>query len=181
VSAPAKRGRGKAPTSPSRVRHAERVAQALAMRIEGASTPQIAAALGISRSGAWRLLDGALAKLSAEIRDETEQLRAIQHARLERAVADVTPKAEAGDMSAYRVLVRLLEAEARLLGLNLEQPPAGEMVASIEILYSTPSQRGEVVDGEFTEVAPPALGSGEAADPDEGDDEAEDGDGGGGE
>jgi hypothetical protein len=150
------------PTSARRVQRRERQARALELRIAGASTSQIAKVLGVNRTTAWRLINRALGELVEEVKERAEQLRAIQAARIEADLADLWPRARAGDMAAYRVIVRLYERQGRLLGLDLGQPPEVEAEMTFNVLFAPPSARGapaaETIDGEVVEEPTPDVG-----------------------
>lgn len=155
------------PTSPARLRHAERKAKALEMRMGGASSPQIAAALGISRTTAWKLVSESLAETKHLIAERTEELRALEHARYERYIASLAPLALDGDIAAHRALVRWHERLAKLLDLDLGQ---GETSAENNwtIIATPPWMRDEqetVEAAEWTEGRPdedrPQIESGE--------------------
>jgi DNA-binding CsgD family transcriptional regulator len=151
-----------APTAASRVRHADRKAQALAMRIEGASSPEIARALNVSRQTAWRLISGALAERKAEIAERTEELRAIEHERYEQYIEKLRPMALAGDLGAHRALLRWHERLAKLLNLDLREDDvstAPRFVVNVGIPEMP--EPPETVDGTFEEI--PAIGPGAAA------------------
>lgn len=93
--------------------------RALDLRLAGATFQQIAEALGYAnRSSARRAFERAL---EAEIRigaEARETLRAEQAARLERLLRSAWPAAVRGDAKARGDVIRLLERQARLLGLD---------------------------------------------------------------
>jgi transposase len=153
----------KAPTSPTRVRRADRQARALALRVEGRSSVEIAAELGVSRVTAWRLVSEALAARREEIADRTEELRAIEHERIEEYIGQLRPRALAGDMAAHRALLRWHERLARLLDLDLRREEREEDV-TFNVIFATPAERSspggaETIDGEIVE--PLGLTAGE--------------------
>ncbi len=163
-----RRSGGRAPTSPARVRRAERQATALAMRLDGASSPDIARALGVSRTTAWRLIDDALRARREEIAERTEALRAIEHERIEQYIGQLRPLALAGDLGAHRALLRWHERLARLLDLDLQRELV-QVVPEIHVNFAVPplpAEAPETVDAEPVELA--ALEAGEV---DEGDGE----------
>jgi len=158
----------KAPTSPTRVRRADRQARALALRIGGRSSVEIATELGVSRVTAWRLVSEALAARREEITERTAELRAIEHERIEQYIAHLRPLALAGDMAAHRALLRWHERLARLLDLDLRREEQVEP-PQINVIFATPAERaaggaevGGVIDLPMDEVA--EIGSGDEAD-----------------
>lgn len=136
--------RGTAPTSPSRVRRAGRQAEALRLRIEGASSVEIAAALGVSRVTAWRLVSAALADLKAEIDESSETLRAIEAGRLNAITEILWPRVLDGDLKAIDRVLRARESFRRLTGLDLvhepvtQGPPATYVLASGDVSLVPP-------------------------------------------
>lgn len=165
MSGPPAKRRGRAETSPARVRHADRVAQALRLRIAGHSSPEIGRQLGVSRETAWKLIREALTARREEIAERTEELRAIEHERIEEYIAQLRPRALAGDMAAHRALLRWHERLARLLDLDLQREEIVPDV-KIEVLFESPDRRESreaPVDAEFEEVLPRELGVGDVA------------------
>ncbi len=151
--------------------------RALELRIAGASSPRIAAVLGISRSQVWRLLSGALADRQDEIGEKTELLRAIEAERIEGYIAQLRPLALAGDLAAHRALLRWHERLARLLALDLDREvEEGQEPVVIRIEMRLPGDRGEppeppdvIEDAQFEEITPAEIEAGEAdALPDDG-------------
>jgi hypothetical protein len=107
---------GQSKTSQSAFAAAERARQACDLRIAGATLPQIAAALGYAdASGAHRAITRALDRLPSEA---DEELRQIQHLRIEAAIMAMWPKIQRGEERSILALVRLLQRESRLYGLD---------------------------------------------------------------
>ena len=148
-------GRGKAPTSPSRLRRVDRQARALAMRVDGASSPVIAAALGVSRGTAWRLISEALQVRKEEATERTEELRALEHERYEGYIAQLRPLALAGDLGAHRALLRWHERLAKLLNLDLRPEEIGGPQVFVVNTALPPEVMGETVEGEWEPVGLP--------------------------
>lgn len=122
--------------------------RALELRIAGASFAQVASALGVSKSTAHDMVQRALAADMSRVADQREEYRALQLARLERlaqsywlpatrgrevevAVKDplgvpkldaagqlVTEKVRVYDYAAADRLIKVMERQARLLGLD---------------------------------------------------------------
>lgn len=155
------------PASARRVVALERRRRALELRIEGWTTTAIARELGVNRTTAWRLLDRALGELTAEIRDQAEQWRAVQARRLEEDIAHLRREAQAGDLGAYKTLRGLYERQARLLDLDLRREVETPERFVFEVEMRLPGERGETVEAaEVEEVPPPGLEPGdEGAEP----------------
>lgn len=128
------------------------------MRLDGASSPQIAAALGITRKTAWKLVRDALAETKEVISERTEELRAIEHERIEGYIAQLRPMALAGDLGAHRALLRWHERLARLLALDLQPETSGPESPSFVIDVRLPDQREEpAIEGVWHDASPLAL------------------------
>lgn len=97
-----------------------RAAQAVELRVQGYSYPEIAEKLGYkSPFGAWHAVDSALKKLPAK---NVETLRQLELERTEVAMRALYPKVVAGDVQAIRRWTELIELQCRILGLF---PPQG--------------------------------------------------------
>jgi hypothetical protein len=107
---------GQSRTSQFGLKAAERARQALELRMAGITFPEIARALGYAdASGAHRAVWRALDRL---VREPADELRALQHARIEAAIRAIWPRVLRGDDRAILSLTRLLTREARLMGLD---------------------------------------------------------------
>jgi len=112
-------------TSARKVSKAVRQEQALRMRIDGRSFPEIARALGYkASSGPFRLVTDALDDLAAKSTENATQLRTLETERLTTVVADadaILRSADASDTSRLRALelkVRASESLRKLWGLD---------------------------------------------------------------
>lgn len=163
-------GRGLAPTAASRIRSRERRARVLEMRLAGASSGQIGQALGISRSQVWRHLKASLAEINSDVVERTEELRAIQAARIEQHISELLPLAAAGDLRAHKELRGWYERQSRLLALDLQPKEEAQEITHYVIDMRPPDQRtaddeaGPVaIEAEFEVVPSLALESGGSA------------------
>lgn len=103
-------------TSPRRVEARVKQAQALEMRLEGKTLAEIAEALGYSGpSGAAKALSAAL---SAVIAGPVEELRAVENARYDVALAGLWPEVKDGDVDSVNAFVKLSARRCKLLGLD---------------------------------------------------------------
>jgi hypothetical protein len=101
-----------------RLSAAERRPKAWELAKAGASLRQIAAAVGISHKQARRDVVGELARLNAESQELAEHYRTLHLARCEAMHVAVYPKAVRGDYAAIASVLRILERESKLLGLD---------------------------------------------------------------
>lgn len=114
--------------SSRRARALEREAEALRLRVAGASLSQIAAAIGVrSDASAHKALARGLARLAEISLEAATQLRAVEGERLERLHATWWPLALQGDGEAADRILRIAARRARLYGLD--QPPREEVPA----------------------------------------------------
>jgi len=154
------------PTAPGRIQKRDQQAQALEMKAQGMSTPQIADALGVHRVTAWGWIKEALAETVAAVHEHAGTYRAVQHERIEAAIGAIMPEVLQGNLGAVDRLVKLLARESSLMGLDLREPDTTEQHLHI---HSTPEvmeydreiadllrkramlSRGEVIEGEVAE------------------------------
>src|SRR5690348_10907842 len=102
---------------------AVRRTRVLEARVQGRSLRAIAAELGCAPATAMRDLHHALGELAQLEQDRTAELRVLELARLDRLLAALADKIDAGDVGAINAAVRISERRSRLLGL---ERPAGE-------------------------------------------------------
>ena len=101
----------------------QRQLKALELRLAGCSYEQIAREVGYaSRSGAHKSVESALRQ---SLREPADELRAISAERLDRVTLAVWRAANAGDLRAIDVLLRIEARRARLLGYDA--PLRGEI------------------------------------------------------
>ncbi len=112
-----KRG-GDHSSRPAQLQARENEQKALSLWIKGATFQQIAAAgFGIaSASGAWRSVGRALARIPKQ---EADQAREAQLARLQAVRMLLWNQASADPIRAAEALIKLEAREARLLGLDM--------------------------------------------------------------
>src|SRR6185437_6282037 len=113
-----KRGGGDRSSRPAQLRARENEQKALSLWIKGATYQQIAAAgFGIATaSGAWRSVSRALARIPKQ---EADQAREAQLARLQALRMLLWNQAVADPIRAAEALIKLEAREARLLGLDM--------------------------------------------------------------
>jgi DNA-binding transcriptional MerR regulator len=101
----------------------QRRLRALELRAAGYSYAQIAQMLGYrSKAGAW---DAVHRAIRATEREDAKHLLAIELERLDTAQRAIWDKVQAGDVSAVRVLVSIIQTRAKLLGLGSETVKVG--------------------------------------------------------
>lgn len=144
-------------TAPDAVAKADRQRQALELRMQGLTTPEIARRIGVSRQTAWAYVAEALASTREEIAEHGAELRAIEVRKIEGHLAHLREGLEAGDPAAHRAALGWHQHLAKLQGLQLQVEAApGPQVIVVDA--RRPWERGDVVDGEYTDV--PQLGAG---------------------
>jgi predicted transcriptional regulator len=99
-------------------RAATRRVRALELRIQGQPFRAIGRELGVSHARVVQYVQQSLAALAAQEQAHAQAQRQLDLERIDRALAGVMPKAEAGDAAAVQSLCRLLERRAKLLGLD---------------------------------------------------------------
>jgi len=102
---------------------AQRRLRALELRAAGYSYAQIAQMLGYrSKAGAWDAVQRAIGSIE---REDAKNLLAIELERLDTAQRAIWEKVHAGDVSAVRALVSIIQTRAKLLGLGSETVKVG--------------------------------------------------------
>ena len=126
-----KRGGGDRSSRPAQLQARENEQKALSLWIKGATFQQIAAAgFGIaSASGAWRAVHRALAQIPKQ---EADQAREAQRARLQAIRMLLWNQASADPIRAAEALIKLEAREARLLGLDMPMDVTPSKPAQIE-------------------------------------------------
>lgn len=115
--------------------------QALELRKAGATLDQIAKQLGYADpSGVHRAITRALEKIPVQA---VADYRAIQNERLERLLLAVWQISLAGDLKAVDRALRILDQQARLLGLNV--PAKSEVDVTVTERSSTDVALDELV------------------------------------
>lgn len=94
---------------------AERAHQALELRKSGLSYLDVGKAIGRSESQAWKIVQAALRELP---RENAEELRALESARLDELTRLSTIGTKLGDPQAISAAVRVSERRSKLLGLD---------------------------------------------------------------
>ncbi len=102
------------------LRLTERRSKALQLSIAGWSYREIAAEIDVSHTQVGNYIRQALEKTTDLSASQTAELRQIQFERIEGAIKKVWAKIAAGRdlLSAVQTLIRLLEREAKLMGLD---------------------------------------------------------------
>lgn len=115
MSKPQRKKPNSRPTRKVNVIAADRRARALDMRREGMSLRAIAVKLGMNVSSVWETIQVGLAET---VKPVSEELRELELQRLDHLLAKNKNAVNAGDTHAIRAQVRIIEARAKLLGLN---------------------------------------------------------------
>lgn len=105
-------------TSKAKVQAAIHAAEVLKLRLEGLSYREIAEKSGISAGHACKIIGQMLDEYAADTAERLDLWRRLELARLERGIAAVWEKAQAGNVGAVEQARKLIESEIRLLGLG---------------------------------------------------------------
>jgi hypothetical protein len=121
-------GRGRGKLSPKRLRQRETRLRAIALRRQGLTFAEIAAALGYKdRASCYMSIRYELDKERA---DAVETLREIEGKRLDAVERAIWPRVISGqDLDAVRVFVAICRRRAMLFGLDARQEAAASMTA----------------------------------------------------
>lgn len=116
---------GKSRNAKDKVRATAREAEALKLRTQGLTYEEIAKAMKVSYATAHRAVHRGLERAKEESREAAEELREIHFRRLEKSVASLWPKVEAGDTGAIQTMIKALKRQADMFGLDVVEPETG--------------------------------------------------------
>lgn len=138
-------------TSAATARKLERQVKALELRRMGKGYVEIAAALGIGKSQAHRLVQAGLADARAQVQADAGDLKAEEISRLDAMLAGLWPDARKGSQGAVDRVLKIMERRARLLGLDApakvsETDPLGNAVGPRIIKLVAPDGIGQPSD-----------------------------------
>lgn len=101
------------------VQRAERQAKCVQLRKAGFTYQEISSQVGITRSAAYKLVAAAMAEHKTTSAQETQELRALEAARLDHATRSIWTQVLNGNHGAIDRLLRIMERRAKLLGLDM--------------------------------------------------------------
>jgi hypothetical protein len=134
-----RKGKGAAPGHRERV--AERQADAMRLRVAGASFAQIARQLGVSKQQAFRDTRRALDETLAHRDGSADSYRELELSRLDALLVACWKFATAGSAEHVRACVRIAERRARLLGLDASVRQQIEMKGGPAIVVNNNDNR----------------------------------------
>lgn len=105
-------------TSAAKARTLDRQVKALELRRMGKGYVDIAAALGIGKSQAHRLVRAGLADARDQIAAQADDLRSEEISRLDAMLSGLWPDARKGQQGAVDRVLKIMERRAKLLGLD---------------------------------------------------------------
>lgn len=105
-------------TSARKLTAAERRAQAVALRVSGATYQQIAAKLGVTDSAAHKLVAEALATARRVTAATADELRDLETLKLDAMELSIATQVNAGHLGAIDRKLKIMERRARLWGLD---------------------------------------------------------------
>lgn len=104
--------------SAAKARTLDNQIKALELRRMGKGYVEIAAALGIGKSQAHRLVQAGLEDARAQVASDATELRAEEVSRLDAMLAGLWPEARKGSYAAIDRVLKIMERRAKLLGLD---------------------------------------------------------------
>lgn len=102
----------------SKARITKRREKSLELRQQGYTFQDIGQILGVSWVQSRRDVMAGLDEAAKKIRESSEHILAVHMGRLERAIQSMWPAIESGDLEAIRTMTKVLEREAKLLGID---------------------------------------------------------------
>lgn len=115
-SAKQKAGSSQRANSRRRVTETARQAQALQMRLTGATYEQIGMAMGVHKSSAWKLVEHAMERT---IQEPADNVRALEVRRLDRWLFAINTQILAGQLEFLDRGLKIMARRAALLGLDM--------------------------------------------------------------
>lgn len=134
-------------TAPARALSLQRQAQALELRRMGKGFAEIAAALGIGKSQAHRLVVAGMEDARQQIAASADDLRVEEVSRLDGMLAGLWPTARKGGVAAVDRVLKIMERRAKLLGLDA--PERRELTGK----GGAPMQTVNMTADEFARIA----------------------------
>lgn len=107
-----------AKVTPRRIRARDRSTMALELRRDGLSYDAIGRTLGITRQGAWKLVQARFAELRDQTAETAADVRDQQLHRLDAMLYALRGKVKRGDPRAIDSALRIEDRRAKLLGLD---------------------------------------------------------------
>ena len=108
-------------SSAQRISRSERAEQALSLRKAGLTYKEIGRRMGFTEQRAYHLVTQELARLNQQRAEAAEAVSRLELERLDRLLAAIWDKAQAGDFGAIDRVLSIMARRARLLGIDLEK------------------------------------------------------------
>jgi hypothetical protein len=96
----------------------QREKKACELRLDGLTYAQIAAKMGITSMGAYKLIMRVLARELDDIRMKVPDLRKLELLRCDKMLKAIATKVSRGDLKAITVALKIAERRAKLVGLD---------------------------------------------------------------
>jgi AcrR family transcriptional regulator len=112
------RGASKGGSEPADAALLDAAHKALELRIRGASTRDIAKALGVSVATAHRAIHRGMDALAEEVREDAHTVRDLEVKRLDNIMIRMYSQAMDGNQGAVDRMLRIMERRSKLLGLD---------------------------------------------------------------
>jgi hypothetical protein len=145
--------------TPHRIRARDRSTMALELRRDGLSYDAIGRTLGITRQGAWKLVQARFAELREQTAETATDVRDQQLHRLDAMLYALRGKVKRGDPRAIDSALRIEDRRAKLLGLDA--PSRAEVSGPDGGAIEIEDARGQLADA-LARLAPqdePGAGS----------------------
>ena len=131
------KGKDRNRTRPDRVKAAERALEVVELRKRGKSYAEIRRETGYSKTRISQILNAHVDDYAQRHKDELDELRNLENARLDAYLMKVHDKAMDGDLFAIDRALKIMDRRAKLLGLD----------APSKIAPTDPSGEGEYQGG----------------------------------
>ncbi len=119
--------------SPQTVERRLKAKKAVELRLAGASYGQIAERLGVTPSGAWRMVARELERVEKGVEESAKELRRMELMRLDRMMLGLWQDAITGNAPSVDRILRIMERRAQILGIDAPDKHEVEIVSRQEL------------------------------------------------
>lgn len=130
--------RPKGQTHKNRIKKMADQHQAMVLRASGHGYVSIAEQMKCSKAWAYKLVTQAMEQYRGQLRESVDELRAVEIARLDHMLINLSDAMTAGDIEAIRAGIRISHQRSALLGLY-PQPQQRQRVDDPDVVPTLPS------------------------------------------
>lgn len=135
----------KSKTAPAKIQADMLRAKAVQLRLAGFTMEEIGKQIGRSKAQVCQYLKKTMAEYARETEESVMELKRVEDARIERMIRGLWPKAIQGHMGAVDRIIKLIERQSRLHGLDKAQDKAdlSSLIGAINIYLPDNNRDGD--------------------------------------